>query len=145
MEKQIRRRRFLGWAAASFALASTGCVGGEQTEPEEVDVAGGTTVVFEGHASGWLGVEPTGIDGIRNPTLVLEDGETYVFRWTNGDGAPHDIGIRDADDDVVDGLVSDRVTTKGEETSLEFTASQEMEEYVCSFHRSSQSGRLVVE
>lgn len=144
MEMQIRRRSLLA-SAGLVAAASTGCLDGGGREPEEVDVEGGTTVVFEGHASGWLGVEPDDVEGLRNPTLVLEEGETYVFRWVNGDGAPHDIGIRDADDDVVDGLVSDRVSTKGMEASLEFTASAEMEEYVCSFHRSSQSGRLVVE
>ncbi len=145
MELQPRRRGFLASSAALLTAGSTGCIGGGRPEPEEVDEDRGITVVFEGHASGWLGVEPDGVDGLRNPTLVLEEGATYEFRWTNGDGAPHDIGIRDADDDVVDGLVSDRVTTKGEGTSLEFTASPEMEEYVCSYHRSSQSGRLVVE
>ena len=141
----LPRRRFLTASAVALTVASTGCIGGGGAEPEEVEVSGGTTVEFEGHASGWLGVEPDAVDGVRNPTLVLEEGESYVLSFVNADGAPHDIGVRDAEDDVVDGLVSDRVSTKGEGTSLELTASGEMEEYVCSFHRSSQSGRLVVE
>lgn len=145
MDVDRRRRGILASAAVLAANGSFGCLHGGATDREVVELGGGSTVVFEGHASGWLGVEPNSVDGLRNPTLVLEEGETYELRWVNGDGAPHDIGIRDGGDDVVDGLVSDRVSTQGEEASLEFTASSEMEEYVCSFHRSSQSGRLVVE
>ncbi|MFP4632388.1 MAG: PKD domain-containing protein [Halobacteriales archaeon] len=137
----LGRREF----ASAVAVYVSGCLDSPEESPANAEIEPGSTVELDGQASGWLGRSPSDIEGDRNPTLVLEEGARYVFRWVNADGAPHDLQIRGEDDEVVDELVSERVETRGEGASLEFTASTEMEEYVCSFHRSSQSGRLVVE
>ena len=134
--------------AAGTAALVAGCGGNGDDDDngngeDEFNVAPGT-VSFEGYSSHWEGVGGD-IDGVNNPTLVLEDGGEYTFEWTNGDGILHDMQIWDADDNVVDDLISDEEDTEGETVSLDFTASSDMAYYVCSYHSTQQIGELRVE
>ncbi|WP_245853075.1 cupredoxin domain-containing protein [Natrinema ejinorense] len=100
---------------------------GEALEPE-------TQIEFDGQTSGWLGIEPDSIADQENPTLTLQEGETYEIGWTTGDGAPHNIAIYDENDDVVDDLQTEQVTEPGDDQWLEFEASSEMVTYICEVH-----------
>jgi len=93
---------------------------------------------FEGETPGWIGVTPSDIEGETNPTLSLEDGETYEFQWENTDGAPHNIVIEDGDGNNL--VRSEFVSSEGETQTVQFTASAEMVSYYCEAHPSSMRG-----
>ena len=151
-ERNTARRTVLKATGATLALALVaGCTGDDDDGGDDggggdaggFEVAPGT-VSFDGYSSHWEGVGGD-IDGERNPTLVLEDGGEYTFEWTNADNMLHDLQIWDADEDVVDDLISDETDVDGETVSLTFTASADMAYYVCSYHQVQQIGELVVE
>ncbi len=145
MMYETDRRDFLTLSMAAASVGLTGCMNGRPEDVETVEVEPETHLVFEGHASRWHGLEPELIEGLANPTLVLEEGGEYVVEWVNEDGATHDLQIQDERDNVVDGLATDLISGRGERASLEFTASPEMTQYVCTLHRTSQRGRIRVE
>lgn len=149
------RREFLIAAAGVTTAALAGCTGGDDDDDNGDDngngaaggfeIEPGTTVSFLGRTQEWEGTSPDAIDGESNPTLQLEAGEEYTFEWTNDDGALHDLQIWDGSDSVVDDLITDDLNAEGETTDITFTASEEMETYICSFHQTTQVGDLVVE
>lgn len=115
---------------------------------EDVDVSKWEDVDefrFEGRAEAWTGLEPAPIEGEKNPTIVLLEGQEYDFRWVNEDGAIHDLEIWNEEGDVVDDYVSDSADSEGEEVTLTgVVASAEMESYVCMYHQGSQIGEIEV-
>ncbi|RQG95897.1 twin-arginine translocation signal domain-containing protein [Natrarchaeobius chitinivorans] len=111
----------------------------------EAAIEPGTDIRFDGQTAGWEGLEPSEIEGEQNPTLVLEEGESYTIGWTEGDGSLHNIEIRDDGGDVVDDLQTDEVDDPGDDQILEFEASSEMAEYVCDPHETTMVGEIQVE
>ena len=97
---------------------------------------------FNGVIPGWEGLAPSSIEGTTNPTLELEAGQTYEFYWENGDGAPHNVAIEDADGNNL--VESEFVSTEGETQTVEFTADPAMESYYCVAHPTSMRGDVVV-
>ena len=145
MRERLDRRSFI-WLGGASALAGAiaGCFGREAMEGERVEIEPGTRVLLDGYTSHWEGREPDGVREEENPVLVLTGGEPYEIEWTNADGFVHDLQIWNADDEVVEGLATEEVETESEGDSLEFTADERMETYVCEIHQSRQRGTIEV-
>jgi glucose/arabinose dehydrogenase len=129
------RRRFLAATAAGVTgLAGVGSITDvqAQSQPEEIRLGGETT--------GWVGREPSRIQGTINPTLELEVGTTYRLTWKNTDGAQHNVALLDGEDTVLQR--TQYMSNRGATQTLEFTASEEMDEYVCQAHLSSMRGNI---
>ncbi|WP_255171372.1 cupredoxin domain-containing protein [Natrononativus amylolyticus] len=117
----------------------------EEVDEDAETIPPGTEIELDGQTGGWVGIAPAEIEGEQNPTLTLEDGESYELGWTQGDGQGHNIAIRDEDGDTVDGLSTSVTTDPGDDQWLEFDASEEMVEYVCEPHSGTMVGDIVVQ
>ncbi len=129
------RRRFLAATAAGVTgLAGIGSFTGAQaqSQPQEIRLGGETT--------GWVGRAPSRIQGTINPTLELEVGTTYRLTWKNIDGAQHNVALLDSNDAVLER--TEYVTEEGATQTIEFTATEAMDEYVCQAHLSSMRGDI---
>ncbi|PGF15015.1 PKD domain-containing protein [Natrinema sp. CBA1119] len=115
-----------------------GGTGGIEIDPD-------TQIEFDGQTAGWLGIAPDSIADEENPTLILQEGETYEIGWTTGDGAEHNIAIYDENDAVVGDLATERVTEPGDDQWLEFEASSEMVTYICEVHPNTMVADIQVE
>lgn len=102
-------------------------------------------IVLNGITAGWEGVEPAPIEGEENPTLVLTEGEEYDVTWENADGQPHNIEIRDDDEEIVDGYETEIIEEEGETQTLTIEATSEMTDYVCVVHVGTMRGAIEVE
>ncbi|SEH17938.1 Plastocyanin [Natronorubrum sediminis] len=110
---------------------------GEPIEPGEIEL--------DGETEAWTGVAPDEIADEENPTLTLEEGESYEITWENIDGVDHNIEIRDDDDEVVDGYETDLMGDEGETQTLEIDeVTDEMTQYVCEPHQSTMIGDVEV-
>ncbi|WP_245779483.1 cupredoxin domain-containing protein [Halostagnicola kamekurae] len=109
-----------------------------------VEIEPGTQIEFDGQTAAWLGIAPDSIADMENPTLILQEGESYEIGWTTGDGAEHNIEIRNENDEVVGDLATE-VVTEPEDQWLEFDASSEMATYICEVHPTSMVGDIQVE
>jgi len=127
-------------------LTVTDDVGATATATQTIAVedAGPPTFEFRGQIGGWVGIAPSSIEGDTNPTLTLQEGETYKIGWTEGDGFGHNIAIRDGDGNVVGDLQTQRTSDPGDGQWLTFTASSEMAEYVCEPHQVTMAGNIEV-
>ncbi|AGB30046.1 hypothetical protein Natpe_0100 [Natrinema pellirubrum DSM 15624] len=137
-------------AAATTALLA-GCSGGNGNgngngngDGDGIEIDPDTQIEFDGQTSGWVGIAPDSIADEENPTLILQEGETYEIGWTTGDGAEHNIAIYDENDEVVDDLVTDQVTEPGDDQWLEFEASSEMVTYICEVHTTTMVADIQV-
>lgn len=136
------RRWFLKATGATLATAAVaGCIGDDDDVDDDAweDVR---SITLEGYATHWLGIEPDFIEDEENPTLVLFDGEEYTIEWINGDGIDHDLEIQDDDGEVL--YSTDTVSAQGESDSVTFTATEDMVQYECSYHRGVQRGDIEV-
>jgi plastocyanin len=111
---------------------------GEALEPD-------TRIEFDAQTQGWLGVEPEEIADEENPTLTLQDGESYEIGWEEGDGSTHNIELVDDDDEVVDDYETEEDTEGGDDQFIEFDASDEIAEYVCRPHEGTMRGTIEIE
>lgn len=112
---------------------------GEAIDPDE-------EIELDGEAGGWIGVAPDEIADEDNPTLVLQEGESYEITFENVDGTPHNIEIVDEDDEIVDDYESDEIEEEGETETLEVDeVTDEMYEYVCRPHETAMRGSIEVE
>ncbi|NHN58455.1 plastocyanin/azurin family copper-binding protein [Halorussus rarus] len=93
-----------------------------------------------GRIQGWQGRAPASIESETNPTLTLRPGTEYEVVWENLDGAPHNFTITDADGDDV--ASTETMSNQGETRTLSFTASEEMDRYVCTVHPSTMVGDI---
>lgn len=100
---------------------------------------------FNGQTNAWVGIAPGEIEGEENPTLTLQEGEMYEIGWTEGDGAGHNIAIRNDEGDIVDDLRTEITSDPGDDQWLEFEATAEMAEYVCEPHVSAMVGEIDVQ
>lgn len=126
------RRRFLKAAAAGTILAASTPAYAQQP----------STFKLDGNISGWTGRSPDAIAGQANPTLSLEAGTTYRITWTNIDGLDHNIALLDSNESVL--KRTKVVSGQGVTQTLEFTATQEMTEYLCEVHPTSMRGEINV-
>ncbi|ELY75744.1 blue copper domain protein [Natrinema pellirubrum DSM 15624] len=128
-----------GVAASTAFIAGCGGNGNGNGDGDGgIEIDPDTQIEFDGQTSGWVGIAPDSIADEENPTLILQEGETYEIGWTTGDGAEHNIAIYDENDEVVDDLATDRVTEPGDDQWLEFEASSEMVTYICEVHPTSR-------
>ncbi|WP_226481603.1 cupredoxin domain-containing protein [Natrinema amylolyticum] len=103
------------------------------------------TLTLTGIVGGWLGIAPHEIDGKSNPPLQLVEGEMHEVVWINGDGSTHNFNItagNSLDDDVEVLEATETVTEQGEFTTLQFTATEEMQEYFCMPHPAQMRGPI---
>ena len=101
-------------------------------------------IELEARLEGWIGLEPDHIEGIENPTLVLEAGRAYAVTWVNGDGATHDLQFRDPNDEFVDGYATEPSRDTETEQQLTVTATDELDSYVSEPSRWSMRGDVIV-
>ena len=132
----MHRRELLLAAGTAATAGIAGCVLGDsgETGPREIELVA--------RADGWGGVAPPAIEGGTNPTLPLVAGRDHLLRWTNGDGAMHDVRVVTADGELV--LGSDVAWERGQTVTVAFTASREMAEYYCAYHSGSMRGSVRV-
>lgn len=130
----IPRRRFLTAAAATGVVVSAGGFVNASQQGEEIQLFG--------TADAWEGVAPADIEGQTNPTLALTTGQDYTVTWENGDGAPHNFAIRDSNGENV--IASEIMGEEGETQSVQFTASEEMDHYVCEVHPGDMRGDVQI-
>ncbi|WP_226481551.1 DUF7537 family lipoprotein [Natrinema amylolyticum] len=116
----------------------------EDTGHERVEIEPGTRIELSAQTVAWVGVAPAGIADLENPTLVLESGESYEIGWSEGNGMPHNIQLRDGNGDVVDDHETDVVTESAAGQWIEFTASEELAAYACEPHQSTMNGDIEV-
>ncbi|MBP1986481.1 plastocyanin/azurin family copper-binding protein [Halolamina salifodinae] len=119
-------------------VVATSVVAGSASAQDEV----AQRFEFNGATGGWEGLAPSSIEGTTNPTLELEAGQTYEFHWENGDGAPHNVVIEDADGNTL--VESEFVSSQGETQTVTFTAEAGMASYYCAAHPSSMRGDVSV-
>ncbi|PGF14634.1 hypothetical protein CP556_20205 [Natrinema sp. CBA1119] len=99
------------------------------------EIEPGTQLDFSGQTSYWEGLAPSSIEGEQNPTLILQEGEDYTIGWSEGDGAAHNMQIRNSNDEVIDDLTTgEPVSDPGDGLFFDFTASSEMVRYRCEPH-----------
>jgi len=106
-------------------LVGPGSVLGSTAETTGATAA--TTYELGGEVSGWVGDEPSSIDGETNPTLEFTAGERYEIRWRNVDGLPHQLQTLDDDGTVL--VESSTLRSGGARTSVLFDATEAMTEY----------------
>jgi hypothetical protein len=111
---------------------------GETLEPD-------TRIEFDAQTPGWIGMEPEEIADEENPTLTLQDGESYEIGWEVGDGATHNIELVDENDEVIEDYETEEATEGGDEQFLEFDATDEIAEYVCRVHPETMRGTIEIE
>lgn len=109
-------------------------IGQTDDGPQQIELGGET--------SGWIGRSPSDIAGQTNPTLTLRAGTTYEVTWENVDGVPHNFAIENTDGNAV--VESENVSEKGATQTIEFTASEEMAEYLCQVHPQTMRGDLSI-
>lgn len=143
--------KLTGAAAATALVAGCGSDDGDENGNGDDSGDGGveidpdTEITFSGQQSGWEGLSPDEIDGEQNPTLILQEGETYNIGWTEGDDIEHNFEIRDSDDEVVDDYETDVTAEPDEDQILEIEVTSEMANYVCQPHDGSMRGEIQVE
>ncbi|QRV16387.1 hypothetical protein JMJ58_05720 [Haloterrigena salifodinae] len=147
-EDVSRRGVLKGTAALASTAALTGEAGAYRDAfdfplPVAQNDGMARTLTLVGIVGGWLGVAPHSIDGKSNPPLRLVEGEEHEVVWINGDGSTHNFNIAAGSalgDDVEVLEVTDTVSEQGEFTTLQFTATEEMEEYFCQPHPAQMRG-----
>ena len=151
---RVGRRRALALSGSVLAASLAGCTGGDESggsgtkagdgrQPlEREDWEDVDEIRLEGYTRGWYGVEPDLIAGIRNPAILLVEGQEYDVTWENADGGTHNIAIRDADRSVLTNTRNMR--DRGATQSLSFEVTDAMHEYVCEPHASSMIGYFKV-
>ena len=139
------RRNVLKVAGASLAaVAIAGCSdngdddnggdNGDDGAGAAVDIEPGTEIILEGETAGWVGIAPPEIEGETNPTLGLQEGETYEVSWEQGDGSNHNTEIWDADGNVVGDYASDLTNSPEDDDPMEFEVSEDMAIIRCEPH-----------
>lgn len=116
----------------------------ENTGHERVEIEPGTAIDLAARIPAWVGVAPAGITDLENPTLVLETGESYSIGWSTGDGAAHNIQIRDENDEIIDDYETEVVADPAGSQRFDFTATEEMAAYVCEPHAPIMNGDIEV-
>lgn len=99
--------------------------------------------VLDGLTAGWEGLAPSELEGATNPDINLEAGQEYTFGWINGDGAPHNIAIRDETESALHS--TENMSEENAVQTLTFEATTEAAQYICEVHPGTMVGDLTVE
>ncbi|QFU83601.1 cupredoxin domain-containing protein [Natronorubrum aibiense] len=167
-DPKLNRRKFVTAAGTATALVIAGCAdesggegngdengggngmddgaenGDEESNGEPIDPS--ETIELGAEVQAWMGQAPDQIADEENPTLVLQEGESYQFTWENLDGQEHNLEIVDDNDEVVDDYSTENMGEEGETQDLEVDEiTSEMVEYVCRPHESSMRGEIQIE
>ena len=137
------RRTFLSATAATGAAVGVGSltgVGDVLGAGRQQDVA--THYRLGGRTAGWQGLEPPSIAQAVNPVLNLEAGKRYAVTWKNVDGAPHNFAILGQNGEVL--VRTEIISGTGVTQTTRFTASEEMEVYLCQVHPDSMRGQIAL-
>ncbi|MFC7007935.1 cupredoxin domain-containing protein [Halalkalicoccus salilacus] len=124
-----RRKVLITAGAIGVGAAAGGFASAQQEQGQEFQL--------EGETSGWVGS-----GGETNPTLSLQAGTDYTVTWENTDGAIHDFAIRDSNGETL--VQSDPINEEGATQTVEFTASEDMATYLCTYHPQTMVGDLEV-
>lgn len=151
MTEHTRRTVLKAAGASTLAVAVAGCTGGDDDGDTEngdesddgYTIEAGETIMLEGQINGWTGLQPEAIDGVENPTLVLEDGEEYEIGWEPADSMEHNIELWDENEELVDEEYKLELTSDPGDP-LSFTASEDIAYYRCNPH-SNMQGEIRVE
>ncbi|MDJ1432341.1 hypothetical protein [Halostagnicola sp. A-GB9-2] len=143
MVRETTRRRAIQITGGALLIGISSLPASAQEDDEALEPD--TRIVFEGLTEGWLGVEPEEIADEDNPTLTLQDGESYEIGWEEGDGQEHNIELVDEDDEVVEDYETEEATEGGDEQFIEFDATDEIVEYVCRLHPETMRGEIEIE
>ncbi|MDF9748447.1 hypothetical protein [Natrinema salsiterrestre] len=109
--------------------------GGNGSGGSGFEIDPGTQIDFSGQTSYWEGLAPSSIEGEQNPTLILQSGETYEIGWSEGDGAAHNMELRNSSGEVVDDYTTgEPVSDPGDGLFFEFEATDEIALYRCQPH-----------
>lgn len=109
-----------------------------------IELEPGTVIDLSARTTAWVGLAPEPIAGIENPPLALESGESYTIGWSEGDGAAHNLQLRNENGEVVNGLDTEVTTDPSGEQRLEFVASDELASYACEPHAPLMNGDIEV-
>lgn len=112
------------------------------TDPS--DWADVTEVVLEANTAGWVGRKPALVEDVENPVLVLQEGREYTIAREGGDGAVHNLQLRDADDAVVDDYETELISDTEKRQELTVTATDELASYACDPHEITMRGEILV-
>ncbi len=128
---------------AVLALVAGGCTPQPPAKAQaDFDVVFTLTTAMDTGRMTFVGVGGE-IDGVTNPDLMAQPGDTVQITLINGDGMPHDFAIPDL------GAHTTLVTAKGQTTDLVFEISEVGEfAYYCtvSGHRQAgMEGKLIVQ
>ncbi|WP_435177027.1 CHRD domain-containing protein [Halorussus sp. AFM4] len=137
------RRTFLSATAATGAAVGVGSltgVGDVLGAGRQQDVA--THYRLGGKTAGWQGLEPPSIAQAVNPVLNLEAGKKYAVTWKNIDGAPHNFAILGQNGNVL--LRTEIMSQTGATQTVRFTASEQMDVYLCQVHPTSMRGQIAM-
>lgn len=115
----------------------------ELVDPDKWDSV--DEIVFSAKTVAWEVTAPESLSGLENPTLVLEAGREYRIGWDSGDGAAHNLEIRDDNDTVVDSYETEITAEPDAEQFLTITATAEMATYRCLPHPSMSGDIEIVE
>lgn len=102
-------------------------------------------IVFSAKTIAWEVKTPEAVAGMENPTLVLEAGREYRIGWDTGDGARHNLEIRDDTDTTIDPYSTELTAEPDDGQFLTVTATEEMATYRCVPHPSMQGQIDIVE
>ncbi|ELY88705.1 blue copper domain protein [Natrialba hulunbeirensis JCM 10989] len=144
------RRRFLQTAAVTGAAAGISAVGAAEDQDESADDGEDTDEAHDwsqielgGFSDAWLGQSPEEIEDVENPTLYLEEGESYEVTWENLDDVEHNFVIINEEGEHL--LETDLMGEAGETQTVEFEAESEMAEYYCGPHPQTMRGDISFE
>ena len=149
LPNDISRRTALKLAGATAAAAvvagcssaddiDDGATNGDDNGEDSFEIDAGEQILLEGITGGYVGIEPSDIEGVENPTLVLEDGEEYEIGWTQGDGASHNVELWDSSENMVEDYGTSLTDDPGDGDFLTFTATDEIAYYRCNPHPDMQ-------
>ncbi|WP_226010468.1 PQQ-dependent sugar dehydrogenase [Halomicrobium salinisoli] len=132
----VRRRSVLKGVAAASGVGLAGVGLAQQDGP--------VAIRLDGDTAGWMVPDDAGdpVGEGPNPTLTLQPGQDYEVTWENVDGQPHNFAVVDGDDETL--LSSEIIEEQGATQTVEFTASEEMAEYLCDVHPVSMRGDVEI-
>ena len=154
-DRLSRRTALKLTGAAALTATVAGCSSGDDdgddggNGDDGYEIEAGETITLEGETTGWIGSTPSEIEGVENPTLVLEDGEEYEIGWEQGDGGEHNVVLWDENEEPVGEYYTgddptDTTDSPGDDDFFTFTASDEIAYYRCDPHPNMQ-GSIEVE
>jgi plastocyanin len=145
MVRETTRRRVLQMTGGALLTGAASASAYAQEDEDDEALEPDTQIVLDAQTDGWIGVEPEEIADDENPTLTLQDGESYEIGWEEGDGESHNIELVDDNDEVVEDYETEESEEGGDDQFIEFDATDEIGEYVCRVHPEAMRGEIEIQ